>query len=97
MPRKTAVRPASDRTAEPSRLPEQPQIQPAQVYTAVHSLLHTMRVIQQHEDQLCTLMHEMHRTGKISTRLRAELDQLLHQIPCAEFSDDLCAIRRALD
>ena len=56
------------------------------------ALLHTMRCIAQHEDELCTLLHDARRTGKLSKPLLRELQAVLQDLPGEEYSDDLQAV-----
>lgn len=55
------------------------------------ALLHTMRTIAQHEDELCTLVHDLRSRGKVSKALRRELQTLLAALPAHEYTDDLHA------
>lgn len=56
-------------------------------------LLHTMRCITQHEDELCTLLHDARRNRKVSAPLLRELQAVLDQLPAEEYTDDLQSIR----
>ncbi len=56
------------------------------------ALLHTMRCIAQHEDELCTLLHDARRSGKLSKALLRELQAVLDHLPGEEYSDDLQAV-----
>lgn len=58
------------------------------------ALLHTMRCITQHEDQLCSLLHHAQRTGRVSAAMRQELSAILSELPAEEYTADL---RAALD
>ncbi len=71
---------------------------PRQPRTAhsIHALLQTMRAIHQHEDQFCTLMHSIERTGKLSAADSRELHALLDQMPADSFQHDLEAVRDTL-
>ncbi len=62
----------------------------------ISALLHTMRCIDQHEQQLCTLMHEISSTGVVSTEVSEELRILLDEMPSRDYTDDLEAIRDAV-
>ena len=55
------------------------------------ALLHTMRTIAQHEDELCTLVHDMRSRGRVSKVLLRELQTLLAALPAHEYTDDLLA------
>ena len=56
------------------------------------ALLHTMRCIAQHEDQLCTLLHDARKTGRMSATLRRDLNAILTELPAEEYTDDLHAV-----
>lgn len=75
-----------------------PKAVPAQPETAlrIHALLHTMRVIQQHEDRFCTIMHAIQRSGKVSAADRRELNALLDRMPGDSFQHDLAALKDSL-
>ncbi len=62
----------------------------------VHALLHTMRLIQEHEDQLCTLMTEIRNAGEVSPELQTELHALLEEIPAADLQSNVDAVRETL-
>ena len=51
-----------------------------------------MRCITQHEDQLCTLLHDARRTGKMNVALRRELQAILAELPAEEYTHDLHAV-----
>ena len=63
----------------------------------LNALLHTMRCITQHEDELCTLLHDARRTGRISTALLRELQSVLQELPSREYLDDLHAVQEAVE
>lgn len=56
------------------------------------ALLHTIRTIAQHEDELCTLLHDVRSKGKVSKPLLRELQTLLAVLPAAEYTHDLFAV-----
>lgn len=56
------------------------------------ALLHTMRCIAQHEDQLCTLLHDARKTGRITAALRRDLSVILAELPAEEYTEDLHAV-----
>lgn len=85
MPRTTA-HPRSAKPAEPA----------AQLTLRLHTLLHTVRAIAQVEDELCTLLHEVERTGTLTPEANAELHALLNKLPTHEYTDDLEAVRSSL-
>ena len=68
-----------------------------EVYYPLHSLLHTLRQLEQHEDQLCTLLTELQRTGKVTARVRSELSAFLTSFPAASLEQEVRAIFYALD
>ena len=51
-----------------------------------------MRTIAQHEDELCTLLHDARRTGKVSSAVLRELQAVLAALPGHEYTDDLDAV-----
>ncbi len=61
------------------------------------TLLHTMRCITQHEDELCTLLHDACRTGRVSVALRRELRSVLQELPSGDYLDDLHAVQEAVE
>ena len=65
--------------------------------SSLNALLHTMRCIEQHESQLCTLMHEIRSAGTLSTDVQEELRTLLDQIPHREYTDDLDSVIDAVN
>ncbi len=84
MPRSTA----HTRTAKPS--PASP------ITIRLHALLHTVRSIAQAEDELCTLLHDVERTGTLTRDASTELHALLSKLPAHEYIDDLEAVRSSL-
>ena len=62
----------------------------------IESLLHTMRVIERHEEQLCVLMTEIKNTGEVSDAIREELHGLLEELPADAYRLDLEAVSTAL-
>ena len=71
------------------------EIQPVAAHH-IHALLQTMRAIHQHEDQFCTLMHAIERSGKLNAAENRELHKLLDQMPGPAFQHDLEALRETL-
>lgn len=67
-----------------------------EVYYPLSSLLHTLRELQAHEDQLCTLLTELQRTGKLNARVRSELSSFLTSFPAASLDQEVRAIFYAL-
>jgi hypothetical protein len=62
----------------------------------LEALLHTIRCIAQHEDELCTLLHEAKRTGRINATLRKDLQAILAKLPAQDYLEDLQTIEREL-
>ena len=60
------------------------------------ALLHTMRCIAQHEDELCTLLHDARRTNRVSAALVQELRSILQELPAEEYVADLHAVEEAI-
>ena len=69
---------------------------PPAMYYRIHALLHTMHAIEQYEDQLCALMHEIQTTGAVSPVVSDELQDLLSDIPSHQYQDELNAVHQAL-
>ena len=69
---------------------------PPQVFYRINSLLYTLRTIAQREDQLCMLMHHVRTSGRLTSALSAELQEILEDIPAAEYMHDLEALRASL-
>lgn len=61
------------------------------------ALLHTMRCIAQHEDELCTLLHDARRTGRMNASLLRELRTLLQELPREEYLHDLYAVQQVVE
>ena len=59
----------------------------------LEALLHSMRCIAQHEDELCTLLHDARRTGRVGVALLRELQTVLDALPAEEYTDDLYQVR----
>ncbi len=68
-----------------------------QVYYPLHSLLHTLRAFETHQDQICTLLADIQRSGKVNASLRKELSTLLNQLPSATLDAELHAVWSALE
>jgi len=62
----------------------------------LQTLLHTVRCIAQHEDELCTLFHAAQFEGAVGDDLAAELHALLDRMPAQEYVHDLEAVREAV-
>ena len=68
-----------------------------EVYYPLHSLLHTLRSLERHQDQICTLLTAIQRTGTANAGLRRELTALLHELPAAAFDHELQDVWSALE
>ena len=71
-----------------------PQI--AEVVYRLNTLLHTMRAIARHEDQICALMTEIQSSARVDQTTDVELRDLLEQMPSHEYLDDVDAVRESL-
>lgn len=61
----------------------------------LHSLLHTVRLIVQSEDELCTLLHAVEHGDKDTAELRADLQRVLSSLPGHEYAHELDAVLSA--
>ena len=68
-----------------------------QIFYRLHALLGTIRSIERHEDQLCTLLHEVESTGKVEPAVSRELTELLDGMPSSEYLEEMNAVRSELD
>ena len=75
--------------ASPSGLP------PA--YHHLYSLLHTLRSLDSRQDEICTLLADIRRTGRLSAASRRELTALLHELPLAALTSEADAVLSALE
>lgn len=66
-------------------------------YYSVHALLETVRAMQRCEDDLCTLLAEIQRTGKVGAAVRRDLLKTLHSIPAMNFDAEMDACFEALE
>lgn len=85
---KPPVKPAIRGNAKPQPAPD--------LYSSIHALLHTMRLIEQHEEPLCSMHDELKRTGKLSATHRRKLQQLVTELPAHVYQADLDAVQQAL-
>ena len=67
-----------------------------QVAHRIEVLLHTMRAIERHEEQLCVVMTEIRTEGVVSAATRKELQALLGELPSDAYQTDLDAVEAAL-
>ena len=89
---KTATKKAAKQA---SRKAEPPRVAAQKAEPLTHrldALLHTMRCIAQHEDQLCTLLHDARKTGRVTAALRRDLGAILAELPAEEYTEDLHAV-----
>lgn len=77
-------------------MPGQNTTRQPEIVHHLHALLHTFRVIQQQEDEFCTLMHSVERSGKLHAADSRELERLLTQVPAESLLHELDALRAAL-
>ena len=61
----------------------------------LNALLHTMQVVQQSEETLCSLMHALRR-GRATGALVRELREALEQLPVHEYVHEVDALRDAV-
>ena len=66
-------------------------------YYQVHALLETVRAMQCCEDDLCTLVAEIRRSGKLGAGVRRELLKVLHSIPVMNLHAEMDACFAALE
>lgn len=66
-------------------------------YYQLHSLLQTIRDLAAHEDHICSLLHELEHTGKLSAAVRRELRALLAELPLHSLQSEIGALRWALE
>lgn len=85
---KPATRPATPPPTTKHLIPD--------LYSSIHALLHTMRLIEQHEEPLCSMHDELRRTGKLSAAHHRKLQQLVHELPAHDYQADLETLRYAL-
>jgi hypothetical protein len=63
----------------------------------VHALLETVRAMQCYEDDLCSLMTQIQRSGKVTAGVRRELMNVLHSIPAMRLQAEMDACFDALE
>ena len=66
-------------------------------YYQVHALLQTLRALQCHEEDLCALLAEIQRSGKVGAGVRRELVKVLHSVPAMSLHAELDACFAALE
>lgn len=67
-----------------------------ELHDRLNALLHTMRCIELHEPQLCSLLHELKTTNKVTPKLTEDLRRVLDKLPAHAYTDDLEAVEQAL-
>ncbi len=80
---------------EPATATPRPGLPPA--YHHLYALLHTLRHLASHQDDICSLLAEIQRTGKLSAPVRRELTTLLHDLPTRSLDAELHAVLSALE
>ena len=71
--------------------------QPGDLANRLDTLLHTVRCIAQHEDELCTLLHAARKSNRITALLARELRSILAELPAEEYAWELHAVEMELD
>ena len=71
--------------------------QPVALADRLDTLLHTVRCIAQHEDELCTLLHAARKSNRITQPLARELRSILADLPAEEYAWELRAVEEELD
>lgn len=71
--------------------------QPVALADRLDTLLHTVRCIAQHEDELCTLLHAARKSNRMTTTLARELRSILANLPAEEYAWELRAVEEELD
>lgn len=82
---------AASRLSSPKSVAATPDL-----YSSIHALLHTMRVIERHEEPLCSMQDELKRTGKLSAPYHRRLRLLVEELPAEIYQQDLEVLRRAI-
>jgi hypothetical protein len=67
------------------------------VYYHLHSLLHTLREFERHEQELCGMLGDIQRSGKLTAKLRKELTAVLEELPAASLQAEVDAVWSELD
>ena len=66
-------------------------------YYQLHALLQTVRALQCCEDDLCTLLAEIQRSGKVGAGVRRDMLKTLHSMPVMNLHAELDACLDALE
>ena len=80
--------------AEPAATPRA-GLPPA--YYNLHALLETLRAMQCYEDDLCTLLTQIQRTGRVGAGVRRELINTLERVPALRLQAEMDACFDALE
>lgn len=70
--------------------------QPAAFYQ-LHALLGTVRQLARHEDDLCALLADIERRGRLTASTERELSTLLGDLPVDSLLQELAALWRTLE
>ncbi len=54
-----------------------------------------MRLIERHDEPLCSMHDELKRTGRLSPAQRRRLQQLVNELPAEDYQADLETLRQA--
>jgi hypothetical protein len=99
--RATGSKPTATAKAPAGR--PKPQVPPApaatprpDLYSSLHALLHTMRLIERHDEPLCSMHDELKRTGKLSAAQRRRLQHLVDELPAQDYQNDLDTLKQAV-
>lgn len=93
---KPAKLPARQAAKSGKRTPAAPVAPPPDLYSSLHALLHTMRLIERHDEPLCSMHDELKRTGRLSAVQHRRLRLLVDELPAEEYQADLDTLRRAV-
>jgi hypothetical protein len=66
-------------------------------YYQLHAVLETVRAMQCYEDELCTLLGQIQRSGKVGAGLRREILKTLRALPVMSLHAELDATLDALE
>jgi hypothetical protein len=66
-------------------------------YYQIHALLETVRALACCEDELCTLLAQIQRSGKVGAGVRRELLNVLHRMPVMNLHAEMDACFDALE
>jgi hypothetical protein len=82
-----------------SKKPVEKAVKPAQNLLAnrLDTLLHTIRCIAQHEDELNALLHAIRNADGVTPPVAAELRAVLDSLPAEEYAWELHAAEMQLD